>query len=50
MERNKEIQGNENDLILSQMLADDFKRARNKLNPSADSILNSLGETKIIWN
>jgi hypothetical protein len=44
-----EIQGNQNDnnLILSQMLRDEIKQARDKRYPSAESILNNLGDLRI---
>ena len=45
------INGNDKDnsLILSQMLAEEFKEARAKLNPSASDILNQIGFTGVIY-
>lgn len=43
------IQGNEldNSKILTEMLAEEFRQAREKLIPSAESIIDNLGDLRI---
>lgn len=45
------IKGNEqdNNTILSQILADEIQQARAKLNPSAEDIINQIGYTGVIY-
>lgn len=48
---NQKMQGNmqDNSLIVALALADEVKTARQKINPNAQSLLDNLGSTKVVF-